>query len=62
MENEYWLNYAVDYIESDFIDEYPDFIDWLKEDDRQNDFASFLMYTLPTPRIDYYSYENYQVI
>ena len=56
------MNYLADYLDSSLADDYPDYIDWLKEDGRQNDFVAFMMYTLPSPRIDFYSYENYQVI
>ena len=62
MEHEYWLNYLVDYMGSEFQDEYPGFYDYLKDDDRQNEFVPLMVYTLPSPRIDYYSYENYQII
>ena len=46
----------------DYEEKNEDFINWLTEDDRQNMFASVLMFTLPDTRISYYEDENYQKI
>ena len=61
MEHEYFLNYMIDYAPLVYTLD-TEFIEWVKERNRVNDFINVMMMTLPKPRIDYYSSENYQVI
>ena len=58
MEHEYFLDYIIDYAPLVYTLD-TDFIDWVKDRNRVNEYISLMMMTLPKPRIDYYSNENY---
>ena len=39
-----------------------EFMDWMLVPTRSFDFSNMILYTLPSPRLDYYQHKSYQAI